>query len=520
MTPSMNMGMKGPQQTGLASIAQPATQPRGKSPDSIGEIMALAKKLSDGELSDILAGKSMAVPQYVAMTEAMGRRSLRNAVKGAQAMAQAKQPSIKDKFLMAETAEMMPEMPQMAPPQMMADGGLAMLPAPNMDTVDMAGGGIIAFSGEDESLVKEPVFGSPEYNEKYGEPGSLKRKFKSIRDYYASPSSTGDFGRNVRNTINAAAPIAGGVGVGGNIIPKTGGIITNVADKARQLLGLEGAFNAVTSGGTTSAGPVIPAGDGRDETPAAPPAAPPASPNANKDDKGPGKGGLTDLGMPSYDDLLKRRTTDYLSKYEGLEDKKRARVADVEKGLQSQVLLDASAALLGSRNLAEAGGKFGTKTSSTLAAARAEKNQLEDAADQYGFNIAKAREAAEKGDMQLAMQYAQLANQNKYQMGMLDVYNKRNAIMGEAGQLGKVSLALNQAEKQALAEAKQKYPVITKTNQAAYDMFIKKRARELKMGNPLTKQYADLSGGDLGGGGFNMVQSLPKGASAFDPSEG
>ena len=47
MTPSMNMGTKGPQQTGLASIAQPATQPRGKSPESIGEIMALAKKLSD-----------------------------------------------------------------------------------------------------------------------------------------------------------------------------------------------------------------------------------------------------------------------------------------------------------------------------------------------------------------------------------------------------------------------------------------------------------------------------------------
>ena len=105
-------------------------------------------------------------------------------------------------------------------------------------------------------------------------------------------------------------------------------------------------------------------------------------------------------------------------------------------------------------------------------------------------------------------------------MGMLDVYKQRNAIMGEAGNMGKVSLALNQAEKQALAEAKQKYPVITKTNQAAYDSFIKKRARELKLGNPLTKQYADLSGGDLGGGGFNMVQSLPKGASVFDPSEG
>jgi hypothetical protein len=209
-----------------------------------------------------------------------------------------------------------------------------------------------------------------------------------------------------------------------------------------------------------------------------------------------------------------------LSKYEGLEDKKRARAANVKKDLQSQVLLDASSALLGSRNIAEAGGKFGSKTASTLAAARAEENQLEDAADQYGFNIAKAREAAEKGDMQLAMQYTQLANQNKYQMGMVDVYKQRNAILGDQGNMGKVSTALLQADKQALAEAKQKFPMLTPKNQASYDAFFKKRARELKIGNPLTKQYADLSGGDLGGGRFNMVQSLPKGASVFDPTEG
>jgi hypothetical protein len=103
-------------------------------------------------------------------------------------------------------------------------------------------------------------------------------------------------------------------------------------------------------------------------------------------------------------------------------------------------------------------------------------------------------------------------------MGMVDAAKQRNKILGEGGNLSKVSLAMGQAEKQALAEAKQKYPQINKTNQAAYEAYRAKRARELKLGNPLTKQYADLSGADLGGAAFNVVQSLPKGAQTYDPS--
>jgi hypothetical protein len=222
-------------------------------------------------------------------------------------------------------------------------------------------------------------------------------------------------------------------------------------------------------------------------------------------------------GMPTYEDMMKRRTTDYLAQFEGLGDKKRElQKAELNKERGIGALFRGSSALLGSRNLSEAGAKFGKEQGAAMAAERAESRGIEDAADQYNFNIAKAREAAEKGDMQLAMQYTQLANQNQYQMGMVGAYNQRNAIMGEGANQSKISTALLQADKQALAEAKQKFPVITKANQAAYDAFFKKRSRELKIGNPLTKQYADLSGRDLGGGGFNVVQSIPKGASAFD----
>lgn len=498
----MNQGMqqmgKGQQMAGM-TFGQPTGQPRGRTPDNMNEIMALARKMSDAQLADVLAGRSLDIPQFAAMTEAMGRKSLRNAVQGAQAMAQARQPSVKDRLL--------------AESQMMA--GLDQLPAPNMGTVDMADGGIVAF--KDRGLV-EPEFGTPEYDELYGAPGSLKRKFKGIREYYQSPSSLEGVGRNISNTFSALGPVAAATPAFN--VPRTGGTISNLISRAGNFLGLSGTADAALGGGNA-----LPVPDVMPDT---------ALPKADEK-KGPvptaeqalgggkGGGGGSSLlgGMPSYEDLMKRRSTDYLSKFEGGGDKRRAGLADLKNQLQGQLLLQGASALLGSPTISQAGAKFGQQAASTVAAGRAEQREIENQADQYDFNIAKAREAAEKGDMQLAMQYAQLANQNKYQMGMIDVYKQRNAIMGDAGQLGKVQMGLKNADAQAFNEAKARFANVpmNKKNQAAFDDYVRRRAQQLKMENPLTKQYANLGAGDLGGGGFNVVQSLPKGASVVDLNE-
>jgi hypothetical protein len=133
--------------------------------------------------------------------------------------------------------------------------GIDSLPAGNLDDIGMAGGGIVAF--ENGGDVSEPEFGTPEYDEKYGAPGTLKRRFKSVRDYYASPSTEAGVARNVANTINAVAPMTLGAGVtGGQFIPKTGGAVTNVADRIRKLVGIQGGINAVASGSGSGALPV------------------------------------------------------------------------------------------------------------------------------------------------------------------------------------------------------------------------------------------------------------------------
>jgi hypothetical protein len=120
--------------------------PKGKSPSNMGQIMAMARKMSDAQLADVLQGKSLDVPQFAAMTEAMGRKSLRNAVQGMEAKGQAQQPSLKDKLLAEESTQQMPTIPGMEPQTVMAaGGGLTSIPAPNMESMDMASGGIIAF---------------------------------------------------------------------------------------------------------------------------------------------------------------------------------------------------------------------------------------------------------------------------------------------------------------------------------------------------------------------------------------
>lgn len=104
----------------------------GSASNDMAAVMARVRKMSDSQLADILSGKDVSVPQFAAMTEAMGRKQLRQAVDGAQAQQQAQQPSIKDQILAEQNA------PQMA-------AGIDQLPAANMESMDLASGGIIAF---------------------------------------------------------------------------------------------------------------------------------------------------------------------------------------------------------------------------------------------------------------------------------------------------------------------------------------------------------------------------------------
>jgi len=385
MTPAMNPGMKGQPQAGLAALAQPAQAPRGMSSGSMQQILERARMMSDSQLADILSGKSMDVPQYVAMTEAMGRKSLRNAMQGAQAMAQAKQPSVKDKMLAEDAQEQMAQ-------EATDMSGIAAIPAPNMESVDMAGGGIVAFQNtglvEDENLDGMAYLSGQD-------PASLMKDQARVDALKAERKAREDKERYTY--LKEAAP-----DVAAKMLKENPSLVPPVAVAAPP----------VTTKGPATTPPATPAG--------------PTIPGV-----GPAPGAQP-YSIPSFESLQGKRSEEYLAKLEGLGEKRRAGLAEIKKQGGGEALMNLAAAVMGSPNLAQAAAKGLPMVASTAAATRREARALESSADDYDLNVAKAREAAEKGDTALALQYTQLANQAKaqndlakYQQGMLNVYGQR-----------------------------------------------------------------------------------------------
>jgi hypothetical protein len=391
MTPAMNPGMKGQPQAGLAALAQPAQAPRGMSSGSMQQILERARMMSDSQLADILSGKSMDVPQYVAMTEAMGRKSLRNAMQGAQAMAQAKQPSVKDKMLAEDAQEQMAQ-------EATDMSGIAAIPAPNMDTVDMAGGGIIAFQNtglvEDENLDGMAYLSGQD-------PASLMKDKYRIEELLSSRKAA-EAGKKLQEDkeryefLKTAAPEAAA---------------KMVKDNPSLIAPVAAAMPPVTTKGPATAAPDTSAGP-----------------------KIPGVGtapGAQAYSIPSFESLQGKRSEEYLAKLEGIGEKRRAGLAEIKKQGQGEALMQMGAGLFSAPTLGQGLAKGLPLVSSTAGATRREARALESSADDYDLNVAKAREAAEKGDTALALQYTQLANQAKAQNDLAKFQQGQLGLLGQ-----------------------------------------------------------------------------------------
>jgi hypothetical protein len=439
------MGMAAPKgmalaapQAGLAAIAKPATAPKGMSSGNMAQVMARAKDMSDSQLADVLQGKSLDVPQYVAMTEAMGRKSLRTAMQGQQAMAQAQQPSVKQKLLMGDQPQMqgiqqgmpMPQQPVMAAEGglMYADGGpidmnmsanagggIAELPAPNMMPMTMAGGGIVAFDeGGEVPRFNEGVALTADEMQQLLTRGSIRRSDEDIKKALEEQTN---FGMSPRTRAarkgdevatakaNAMTPaqldaLATNKGVfpeGSPALPGTGAAVSpDVTMPARK-----------------AAGPAL------------------TTPGAGPDRTG--LGATDEFG--SYMDMVKKNNADYLSKLEGLGAKQREGLAKLRSEGGGEALMNLAGALFSNPNMAMALGKGLPAVAQTAAASRKEQRAIEQSANEYDLNLAKAQEAAAKGDMDAALNFKKLAQDAKYQQGMLQYHMAALGKPGESMQL-------------------------------------------------------------------------------------
>lgn len=421
-------------------------------------VMSRVRKMSDSQLADILAGKDVSVPQFAAMTEAMGRRQLRDAVKGAQAQQQAQQPSVKDQLMLQDAQE----------------AGLAALPAPNMESMDMAGGGIIAF---------EQGGDVPRYNgqyENYIDPEEDRKKRQAAMWERVKPDSkpylAEDFRADAAKFFNPIADFF---------------TMREAKDlekaKKMQTADKEGDYPMYTPKPVDYSTPAAAEPDAKKDVAAAP-AAPSAAPAT----------GIAALGGASK---FERRANPFADM--------RAEATDYEK-LKSQGLgeglMKAGAGLLsapgtkgfaaGIQALAESG-----------AVSRKEIAGLKKDARDYDLNIAKAREAAEQGNDELALKYETLAEQAKYRAGVLGIQSQKLGMLKEQYDSVKIPQQLSNIYAKAtdaVKAATAMRPVKPAEFQKMVDAEYRKRASSTGLG-----KYVDMYSPSAPA--YNVVQS-PKGA--------
>ena len=402
------------QSAGLSAMLQAKGSATGVGKQSMDKMMALADKLPDSELADVLSGKSVRVPQFAAMLAAMGRESLRTAVAGAQA-GQDKKPSKKDQML----ARMQPQAQQPMPPQPAA--GLDVIPTQNMETVSAAEGGIIGYSGNVGSRVEDP--------DSDGRRLTTDQLFKGLKDFFITDPSKSRWKQAIEDaavsdttSAEAAArtsladtpgaadgynypafnkPRNFGSGAYGassssaSAYPAPPSFPPGMIDAST----LPGRASIMTptepSAAASSSGPSAPKGTGPQGSGIAPPA-------AGRFETPPARKSPIDQLMAPTEDVAKQ-------------------IASGKNQAQGEFLMQMGASLMGNPNLGRALQQGIERGLPGLAANRKEANALIKDQRDYSLNMSKAQEAAAQGRDDLAFKYADLAEKAQYHAGVIGV---------------------------------------------------------------------------------------------------
>jgi hypothetical protein len=118
-------------------------------------------------------------------------------------------------------------------------------------------------------------------------------------------------------------------------------------------------------------------------------------------------------------DAIKANQEDYYKKVEGLGAKQREGLAQLKNQGLGDFLMNISQGLLSKPGLA-AGVSAGLPGAiQSAAASRKEQRAVESLANEYDINLAKARAADAKGNTEAALKFMNLADQAKYQQGVL-----------------------------------------------------------------------------------------------------
>jgi hypothetical protein len=436
----------------------------GNAGGDMAAVMARVRKMSDSQLAAILAGKDVSVPQFAAMTEAMGRKQLRQAMDGQQAQQQAQQPSVKDQLL----AE------QSAPSQ-----GIAGLPAPNMEAMGegMAGGGIIAF----EQGGDVPGYAGGNYID----PDEARKRRQAAMWESVRPDNKPYLAEDFRaDAASFFDPIAGFFTMRD----------AKDLEKAKKM---QTADQPVDYDMYTPV-PVdysMPAA----EAPKTDKAAAPASTKKE-----------TVAATEKEDSKTETAKRDFLSRFEGTGDRMRGDVDKLKQQGLGEALMRAGAGFLSRPTLAGGAAAGLGALAESGAASRKELREVEKAASEYEFNLAKAQEAAAQGNDDLAYKYMALADQSKYRAGILGIKGQEVGMQKSMYDMVKIPAQLSKVYSdatKAVKDATANRPVKPAEFQKMVDDEYRKRAKSVGLGDYIDTYSPSTS--------LPTVSQLPKGVSAM-----
>lgn len=368
----------------------------------MAQVMQVVRAYPDSRLADVLAGKDMSVPQFAAMMEAMGRKQLRTAMDGQQAQQEANQPSVKDQ-LMAEEQQ-----------AAAMEGGIAALPAENMQGMGegegYAGGGIIAFAGGGET--EEPrnplAFLNPsDWFSSLG--SSLKQRQVEAEE------------RNKKiNPYAATTPT----------------IYSTPTQEELQKLRGEGQEESkdtketkevkTSLGGTRTTGGLGALGAAK---------------------------GVEQPRIPTMAELRGEKTRDYLSGLKEYSDAMAEGNRAAKEQSKGEMLMAMGKGLLSKPTLAAGAAEgFGGIQDIANSMKKADADFQKTRA-MYNLEMAKAQEASEKGDMQLALEHSKLAENAKFHMDSIAVEKQKvQAMLARATAAGSTTKSTTLSLKDAVKE--------------------------------------------------------------------
>jgi hypothetical protein len=353
----------------------------------------------------------------------------------------------------------------------------------------MASGGIVAFQNNLEQPVREGMPLTPEQIDELRTRGSLRRKDADIpenplKGFGVSQRSRPymDAQKNAMRDAIAAAP--------------------KITTEQAMQQDMENAAPAKVMADpiVTAAKPPL--------TPKAPPVVTPGAPTADKEKAGLG---ATDE-FSSYMDMVKKNNADYLSKLEGLSTKQREGLAKLRSQGGGEALIQFAKGLLGSPTLAQGASKGLEGVAAAATGSRKEQRAIEQGATEMDFNLAKARQAAAKGDMESAIMFKKLADEAGYRKEYLGIQraqlNKPDSNIALLNALGDPKLMERYKEMQASKKG-ELYSIDKATddfNKIAGDKFSDQAKRLKALGITTPYQYQQYVLNQSGGG--NPFQSI------------